>query len=58
MSTNMLTLARQSLLEPAGLGETELLRLIGQLMSGSVDSGGGKADSPKVMDDTAVIALP
>ena len=37
MSTNMLTLARKSLLEPAGLGETELMRLIGQLMSGSVD---------------------
>ena len=37
MSTNMLTLARQSLLEPAGLGETELTRLLGQLMSGSVD---------------------
>jgi TldD protein len=39
MSTNMLTLARKSLLEPAGLGETELMRLIGQLMSGSVDYG-------------------
>jgi TldD protein len=39
MSTNMLTLARKSLLEPAGLGETELTRLIGQLMSGSVDYG-------------------
>ena len=37
MSTNLLTLARKSLLEPAGLGETELMRLIGQLMSGSVD---------------------
>jgi len=37
MNTNMLTLARKSLLEPAGLGETELMRLIGQLMSGSVD---------------------
>ena len=35
----MLTLARKSLLEPAGLGETELMRLIGQLMSGSVDYG-------------------
>jgi TldD protein len=39
MSTNMLTLARKSLLEPAGLGETELMRLIGQLMSGSVEYG-------------------
>ena len=39
MNTNMLTLARKSLLEPAGLGETELMRLIGQLMSGSVDYG-------------------
>ncbi len=39
MSTNTLTQARKSLLEPAGLGETELLRLIGQLMSGSVDYG-------------------
>jgi TldD protein len=37
MSEGMLTLARKSLLEPAGLGETELMRLIGQLMSGSVD---------------------
>ena len=37
MSEGMLTLARKSLLEPAGLGETELLRLLGQLMSGSVD---------------------
>ena len=37
MSANRLTLARQSLLEPAGLGETELTRLMGQLMSGSVD---------------------
>ena len=39
MSEGMLTLARKSLLEPAGLGETELMRLIGQLMSGSVDYG-------------------
>ncbi|MEW6332134.1 MAG: metalloprotease TldD [Pseudomonadota bacterium] len=39
MSEGMLTLARQSLLEPAGLGETELARLMGQLMSGSVDYG-------------------
>jgi TldD protein len=39
MSEGMLTLARQSLLEPAGLGETELTRLMGQLMSGSVDYG-------------------
>jgi TldD protein len=39
MSEGMLTLARKSLLEPAGLGETELSRLIGQLMSGSVDYG-------------------
>ena len=37
MSANRLTLARQSLLEPAGLGETELTRLMGQLLSGSVD---------------------
>ena len=39
MSEGMLTLARKSLLEPAGLGETELTRLLGQLMSGSVDYG-------------------
>ncbi len=39
MSTNTLTQARKSLLEPAGLGETELMRLIGQLMSGRVDYG-------------------
>jgi TldD protein len=39
MSEGMLTLARKSLLEPAGLGETELTRLMGQLMSGSVDYG-------------------
>ncbi|BAV33061.1 protease TldD [Sulfuricaulis limicola] len=39
MSEGMLTLARRSLLEPAGLGETELSRLMGQLMSGSVDYG-------------------
>ena len=39
MSEGMLTLARKSLLEPAGLGETELMRLIGQLMSSSVDYG-------------------
>jgi TldD protein len=39
MSEGMLTLARRSLLEPAGLGETELARLMGQLMSGSVDYG-------------------
>ncbi len=39
MSEGMLTLARKSLLEPAGLGESELARLMGQLMSGSVDYG-------------------
>ncbi len=37
MSEGMLTLARKSLLEPAGLGESDLARLMGQLMSGSVD---------------------
>ncbi|MBI5782259.1 MAG: metalloprotease TldD [Gammaproteobacteria bacterium] len=37
MSDGMLTLARKSLLEPAGLGEAELARLLGQLMSGRVD---------------------
>ena len=37
MSEGMLAQARKSLLEPAGLGETELMRLIGRLMSGSVD---------------------
>ncbi len=39
MSEVMLTLARKSLLEPAGLGESDLARLMGQLMSGSVDYG-------------------
>ncbi|MHB1142538.1 MAG: metalloprotease TldD [Sulfuricaulis sp.] len=39
MSEGMLTLARKSLLEPAGLGESDLARLMGQLMSGSVDYG-------------------
>ena len=39
MSEGMLTLARQSLLEPAGLGESDLTRLMGQLMSGRVDYG-------------------
>jgi len=39
MSEGMLTLARQSLLEPAGLGESDLTRLMGQLMSDRVDYG-------------------
>ena len=39
MSEGMLSLARQSLLEPAGIGEGELIRLIGQLMSGGVNYG-------------------
>ncbi|MDP2706109.1 MAG: DNA gyrase modulator, partial [Burkholderiales bacterium] len=39
MSANTLTLARQSLLEPAGLGDADLARLMGQLMSGRVDYG-------------------
>ncbi|MDH3310409.1 MAG: metalloprotease TldD [Gammaproteobacteria bacterium] len=39
MSANTLTLARQSLLEPAGLGDAELARLMGQLMSGRLDYG-------------------
>ncbi|HEU5339257.1 MAG TPA: metalloprotease TldD, partial [Sulfuricaulis sp.] len=39
MSENSLTLARRSLLEPAGLGDAELSRLMGQLMSGRVDYG-------------------
>ncbi|MDO8705011.1 MAG: metalloprotease TldD [Sulfuricaulis sp.] len=39
MSTSTLTLARQLLLEPAGLDEAELMRLMGQLMSGRVDYG-------------------
>jgi TldD protein len=39
MSDNGLTLARKSLLEPAGLGDAELSRLMGQLMSGRVDYG-------------------
>ena len=37
MNEGMLTLARKSLLEPAGLGESDLSRLMGQLMSGSGD---------------------
>jgi TldD protein len=39
MSANTLMLARQSLLEPAGLGDADLARLMGQLMSGRVDYG-------------------
>ncbi len=39
MSETMLALARRSLLEPAGIGESELTRLIGQLMTGGVDYG-------------------
>ena len=39
MSDNMLTLARQSLLEPAGLNDADLARLMGQLMSGRLDYG-------------------
>jgi TldD protein len=39
MSDGMLTLARQSLLEPAGIGDAELMRLIGQLTTGGVDYG-------------------
>jgi len=39
MTISNLSLARQSLLEPAGLGESELTRLMGQLMSGRVDYG-------------------
>jgi TldD protein len=39
MSENSLIHAQRSLLEPAGLGETELTRLMGQLMSGRVDYG-------------------
>ena len=39
MSDKMLTLARQSLLEPAGIGDPELARLIGSLLAGRVDYG-------------------
>jgi len=39
MSEKMLTLARQSLLEPAGIGDRELARLIGSLLAGRVDYG-------------------
>ena len=39
MSDKMLTLARQSLLEPAGIGDRELARLIGNLLAGRVDYG-------------------
>ncbi len=39
MSEKMLTLARQSLLEPAGIGDRELTRLIGSLLAGRVDYG-------------------
>jgi len=37
--SGMLALARQSLLEPAGIGEAELDRLMGSLMGGHVDYG-------------------
>ncbi|MBI3545230.1 MAG: metalloprotease TldD [Gammaproteobacteria bacterium] len=37
MSEAMLALAKKSLLEPAGLGEQELTRLMGRLLSGRVD---------------------
>jgi len=37
--SGLLALARQSLLEPAGIGETELDRLMGGLMGGHVDYG-------------------
>jgi TldD protein len=37
--SGMLALARQSLLEPAGIGEAELDRLMGGLMGGHVDHG-------------------
>ena len=39
MSEGMLALARKALLEPAGLGEAELIRLIGQLTASGVDYG-------------------
>ena len=39
MSEAMLTLARKSLLEPAGIGEADLRRLLGQLTAGGVDYG-------------------
>ena len=39
MKEGMLTLARRSLLEPAGIGDSELTRLIGQLTTGGVDYG-------------------
>jgi TldD protein len=39
MSEAMLTLARKSLLEPAGIGETDLRRLLGQLTAGGADYG-------------------
>jgi TldD protein len=39
MSEGMLTLARKTLLEPAGLGEADLVRLIGQLTASGVDYG-------------------
>jgi TldD protein len=37
MSETMLALARQSLLEPAGIGDRELARLLGSLLAGRVD---------------------
>ncbi len=39
MSEAMLTLARKSLLEPAGIGEADLQRLLGQLTAGGADYG-------------------
>ena len=39
MSEGLLTLARKTLLEPAGIGEAELARLIGQLTTSGVDYG-------------------
>ncbi|MHB8742369.1 MAG: metalloprotease TldD [Sulfuricaulis sp.] len=39
MSESILTLARKSLLEPAGIGEADLRRLLGQLTAGGVDYG-------------------
>ncbi len=39
MSEGMLALARQSLLDPAGIGEAELARLLGQLTTGGVEYG-------------------
>ncbi|HEX7043854.1 MAG TPA: metalloprotease TldD [Burkholderiales bacterium] len=38
-STHLVEQARKSLLEPAGLGDAELARLIGTLMSGRIDHG-------------------